>query len=106
MKKVSLIGSDRKDSNSSLTLDYLSFQERAMGGNHRLRFHKPIPKIAFKEIEGSKVSQCEMQYLLRLWNCGTRQTIMFFANMSSTDYKEYNSALALKPNHAIERLLD
>ena len=90
---MSSIKHDQKDLSASPKLDYITFQERVMGKEYRLRFHEPINQIMYKQIEGSKSSQCEMQYL-RLWQCGVRQTMMFFANMSSNKYKEYNSKSA------------
>ena len=71
--------------------DYRRFQELLMGLNVNLQFQVPSQSIKAKKYEEripSKESQ--LQYL-RLWQSNGRQTLMFFANLSSNKYREYNT---------------
>lgn len=69
--------------------DYRRFQELLMGPDVKLQFQVPILSITAKKYEGSKpTKESQLQYL-RLWQFGGRQTMMFFANVSSCKYREY-----------------
>ena len=69
--------------------DYRRFQELLMGPDVTLQLQVPIKSIAAKKYEESKpVKESQLQYL-RLWHFGGRQTLMFFANLSSNKYREY-----------------
>ena len=60
-----------------------------MGPDVKLRLQVPVQSIMAKIYEVSKANQeCKLQYL-RLWESGGRQTLMFFANISSKNYREY-----------------
>ena len=69
--------------------DYRRFQELLMGPDVKLQLQVPIKSIAAKKYEESKLTkESQLQYL-RLWHFGGRQTLMFFANLSSNKYREY-----------------
>ena len=69
--------------------DYRKFQELLMGPNVNLQFQIPSQSITAKKYEESKASkESQLQYL-RLWQSNGRQTLMFFANLSSNKYREY-----------------
>ena len=71
--------------------DYRMFQELLMGPNVNLQFQIPSQSIMAKKYEESKPSkESQLQYL-RLWQSNGRQTLMFFANLSSNMYREYNT---------------
>lgn len=69
--------------------DYWRFQELLMGPDVKLQLQVPVQSIMAKKYEESKPKkESELQYL-RLWQSGGRQTLMFFANLSSSKYREY-----------------
>ena len=69
--------------------DYRRFQEMLMGPDAKLKFQVPLQSISAKKYEESKpTKESQLQYL-RLWQFGGRQTMMFFANLSSNKYREY-----------------
>ena len=71
--------------------DYRRFQELLMGPNVNLQFQVPSQSITAKRYEESKPSkESHLQYL-RLWQSSGRQTLMFFANLSSNKYREYKT---------------
>ena len=71
--------------------DYRRFQELLMGPNVKLQYQVPSQSITAKKYEESKPSkESQLQYL-RLWQSNGRQTLMFFANLSSNEYREYNT---------------
>lgn len=62
-----------------------------MGHGVRLAFHEPIQKVTIRKSGSLKrpTSDCAAQ-MLRLWQYPTKQTMMFYANISCTN-REYNS---------------
>ncbi|CAD6593106.1 MAG: hypothetical protein ASARMPREDX12_006840 [Alectoria sarmentosa] len=67
--------------------DYERFQELLMGPDVKLQLQVPVQSITAKKYEESKTTkESQLQYL-RLWESDGRQTMMFFANLSSTKYK-------------------
>lgn len=71
--------------------DYERFQELLMGPDVKLQLQVPVQSITAKKYEESKpTKESQLQYL-RLWESDGRQTMMFFANLSSTKhkYREY-----------------
>ena len=71
--------------------DYHRFQELLMGPNINLQFQVPSQSITAKKYEERQPSkESQLQYL-RLWQSNGRQTLMFFANLSSNKYREYNT---------------
>ena len=69
--------------------DYTRFQEILMGPNVKLQLQVPIQSITSKKYEINRpTKESHLQYL-RLWQFSGCQTIMFFANISSTKYREY-----------------
>ena len=71
--------------------DYRRFQELLMGPNVSLQFQVPFQSITAKKYEERKPSkESQLQYL-RLWQSNGRQTLMFFANLSSNKYREYTT---------------
>ncbi len=69
--------------------DYCRFQEMLMGPDVELQLQVPIQSITAKKYKGNKVSkESQLQYL-RLWQSSGHQTLMFFANLSSNKYREY-----------------
>lgn len=69
--------------------DYSRFQELLMGPDVKLQLQVPVQSITAKKFEESKPKkESELQYL-RLWQSGGRQTLMFFANLLSSKYREY-----------------
>ena len=55
----------------------------------KLQLQVPIQSIAAKKYRESKLVQESHLQLLRLWHYDGHQTLMFFANLSSTRYREY-----------------
>ena len=71
--------------------DYRRFQELLMGPNVNLQFQVPCQSVTAKKYDESKPSkESQLQYL-RLWQSNGRQTLMFFANLSSNKYREYGT---------------
>ena len=70
--------------------DYRRFQELLMGPNVSLQFQVPSQSITAKKYEVTKASEESHLQYLRLWQFNGSQTLMFFANVSSKKYKEYN----------------
>ena len=70
--------------------DYRRFQELLMGPNVNLQFQVPSQSITAKKYEGKPSKESQLQYL-RLWQSNGRQTLMFFANLSSNKYREYDT---------------
>lgn len=69
--------------------DYQRFQELLMGSDVKLQLQIPVQSIAAKNYKESKPQkESHLQYL-RLWQSCGRQTLMFFANLSSNKYREY-----------------
>ena len=68
--------------------DYHKFQELLMGPDVKLQLQVPIQSITAKKFEKSATKESHLQNL-RLWQSGGRQSLMFFANLSSIKYKEY-----------------
>ena len=69
--------------------DYRRFQEILMGPDVKLQLQVPVQSVTSKKYELNRpTKESQLQYL-RLWEFGTCQTVMFFANISSTKYKEY-----------------
>lgn len=72
--------------------DYRRFQELLMGPDVKLELQVPVQSITAKKYEESKPKkESQLQYL-RLWNSCRGQTLMFFANLSSKEYREYGMA--------------
>lgn len=71
--------------------DYRRFQELLMGPNVSLQFQVPSQSITAKKFEESKTSEESHLQYLRLWQINGSQTLMFFANVSSKKYREYNT---------------
>lgn len=70
--------------------DYRRFQEILMGPDVKLQLQVPVQSITSKKYEVNRpTKESQLQYL-RLWQSSGCQTIMFFANISSTNYREYN----------------
>ena len=70
--------------------DYYRFQELLMGPDVALQLQVPIQSIAAKKYGESKPIKESHLQLLRLWHYDGHQTLMFFANLSSTTrYREY-----------------
>ena len=68
--------------------DHRRFQELIMGPDIKLQLQVPIQLITAKKFEKSATKESQLQYL-RLWQSGGRQSLMFFANLVSTKYREY-----------------
>lgn len=69
--------------------DYRRFQEMLMGPGVKLQLQVPIQSISVKRFNaGNSAEESRLQYL-RLWQYGRRQTLMFFANLTSSKYREY-----------------
>ena len=69
--------------------DYRRFQELLMGPDVKLQLQVPTQSITAKKYgENRLTKESQLQYL-RLWHFGGRQTLMFFANLSSKKYREY-----------------
>ena len=60
-----------------------------MGPDVTLQLQVPIQSIAAKKYTESKLIKESQLQLLRLWQYHGHQTLMFFANLSSTRYREY-----------------
>ena len=85
------IESGRQEYDFKSEEDYRRFQELLMGPNVSLQFQVPSQSIMAKKYEENKPSkESQLQYL-RLWQSNGRQTLMFFANLSSNEYREYNT---------------
>lgn len=70
--------------------DYHRFQELLMGPDVTLQLQVPIQSIVAKKYRESKLLKESHLQLLRLWQYDDgHQTLMFFANLSSTRYREY-----------------
>ena len=69
--------------------DYRRFQELLMGLDVKLQLQVPVQTIMAKRYEESRPSKLSSLQYLRLWQSAGRQTLMFFANVSSSEYKEY-----------------
>ena len=69
--------------------DYRRFQEILMGPDVKLQLQVPVQSITSKRYEVNRpTEESQLQYL-RLWDFNGCQTVMFFANLSSTKYREY-----------------
>ena len=70
--------------------DYRRFQELLMGPDVTLQLQVPIQAIAAKKYRKSTLIKESHLQLLRLWQYDDgHQTLMFFANLSSSRYREY-----------------
>ena len=67
--------------------NYHRFQELLVGPNVKLQLQVPVQSIMAKRYEKKLEKESQLQYL-RLWHYGGRQTLMFFANLSSGKYQE------------------
>lgn len=69
--------------------DYRRFQEILMGPDVKLQLQVPVQSITSKRYEVNRpTKESQLQYL-RLWEFSGCQTVMFFANISMTKYREY-----------------
>ena len=71
--------------------DYRRFQELLMGPNVNLQFQVPSESITAKKYAERNPSKESQSQYLRLWQSSGRQTLMFFANLSSNKYRAYNT---------------